>query len=128
VRVWGNRHLVATGLAWALCAVTAVLVFVSVALGVQTLGHPVPPLFEFRWWEALSPLTALGFSGVGALIVGRRLDNRLGWLACATGLLTSAYVFAQSYAAYALYAHPGALLGGEWMAWFRPGSGTPPRT
>jgi signal transduction histidine kinase len=119
VRVWGNRHLVATGLAWALCAVAAVLVLVNVGLGVQTLGHPVPPLFEFRWWEALSPLTAIGFSGVGALIVGRRLDNRLGWLACATGLLTSAYVFAQSYATYALYAHPGTLPGGEWMAWFR---------
>ncbi|TMD41245.1 MAG: sensor histidine kinase [Chloroflexi bacterium] len=53
------------------------------------------------------------------MIVGHRMDNRLGWLACATGLLTSAYVFAQSYGAYALYAHPGGLPGGEWMAWFR---------
>lgn len=119
MRVWGNRHLVASGLAWALCAVTAVLVFADVVLGLQTLGRPVPALFEFKWFEALFALTALGFSLVGALIVGRQLDNRLGWLACATGLLTSAYVFAQSYAAYALYAHPGALLGGEWMAWFR---------
>ena len=119
MRVWGNRHLVATGLAWALCAVSGVLVFADLALGLQTLGRPVPALFEFRWFEALFPLTALGFSLVGALIVGHRMDNRLGWLACATGLLTSAYVFAQSYGAYALYAHPGGLPGGEWMAWFR---------
>jgi signal transduction histidine kinase len=119
VRVWGNRHLVATRVARALCAVTAVLVVANLALGVQTLGHPAPSLFEFRWWEALVPLTALGFSGVGALIVGRRIDNRLGWLACVTGLLTSAYVFAQSYAAYTLFAHRDTLPGGEWMAWFR---------
>ncbi len=123
--MWGNRHLVASGLAWALCAVTAVLVFADLVLGLQTLGRPVPAPFEFRWFEALFALTALGFSLVGALIVGRQLDNRLGWLACATGLLTSAYVFAQSYAAYALYAHPGALLGGEWMAWFRTWSWYP---
>lgn len=111
--------MVGTGLAWALCAVAAVLTIADLVLGLQTLGRPVPALFEFRWFEALFALTALGFSLVGALIVGRRPDNRLGWLACATGLLTMAYLFAQSYAAYALYAHPGTLFGGQWMAWFR---------
>ena len=64
--MWGNRHLVATGLAWALCAVSGVLVFADLALGLQTVGRAVPALFEFRWFEALFPLTALGFSLVGA--------------------------------------------------------------
>src|ERR1700693_6056376 len=117
--MWGNRHQVATGLAWALCAVTAVLAFATLALGLQTVGRPVPDLFRFGWFEALFPLTVIGFSLVGALIVARRIDNRMGWLACATGLLNAASVFAQSYAAYAIYAHPGAFPGGEWMAWFR---------
>jgi hypothetical protein len=54
---------------------------------------------------------------VGAVIVARRPDNRIGWLCCAVGLLLGPAFFAQEYAWYALVHKPGAVPGGLAMAW-----------
>src|SRR5205807_6836032 len=55
------------------------------------------------WWIRLSPLYALAFAFVGALIVARRPGNRIGWVACAIGLLTAIYEFFLGYAAFGTY-------------------------
>jgi hypothetical protein len=125
VQAGGASRWVSGSIAWSLCAVTAVLVVANLLLGIQTVGRPLPDLLQFRWWEALGPLMGLGFSVVGALIVARNESSGLGWLACAIGLLNTTYLFSQSYAAYALYVHPGALPGATWMAWLRAWSWYP---
>jgi len=113
-------------LAWAACGLTCALVAINLYIGPQTVGHALPALLEFSWWEALSPFSAIGFALIGAVIVARRPANALGWLACAIGVLNAAYITAQSYAAYSLYLHPGSLLpGGHWAAWFRAWSWYP---
>ena len=55
------------------------------------------------WWIRLSPLYALAFAFVGALIVARRPGNRIGWVACAIGVFTELYLFVLGYDTYATY-------------------------
>jgi len=55
------------------------------------------------WWTRLSPLYALTFALVGALIVARRPGNRIGWVACGIGLLAAVYEFGLGYATFGTY-------------------------
>jgi len=55
------------------------------------------------WWIRLSPLYALAFAFVGALIVARRPGNRIGWVACGIGLLTAVYEFGLGYETFGTY-------------------------
>jgi signal transduction histidine kinase len=55
------------------------------------------------WWIRLSPLYALAFAFVGALIVARRPGNRIGWVACGIGLLTALYEFGLGYETFGTY-------------------------
>ena len=55
------------------------------------------------WWIRLSPLYALAFVFVGALIVARRPGNRIGWVACGIGLLTAVYEFGLGYETFGTY-------------------------
>ena len=55
------------------------------------------------WWIRLSPLYALAFVLVGALIVRRRPGNRIGWVACGIGLLTAVYEFGLGYETFGTY-------------------------
>src|SRR5438552_5329465 len=68
------------------------------------------------WWIRLSPLYALAFAFVGALIVARRPGNRIGWVACAIGLLTAIYEFFLGYAAFGTYVNP-ALPALDFVKW-----------
>ena len=58
------------------------------------------------WWIRLSPLYALAFAFVGALIVARRPGNRIGWVACGIGLLTAVYEFGLGYMTFGTYVNP----------------------
>src|ERR1700736_4843086 len=58
------------------------------------------------WWIRLSPLYALAFAFVGALIVARRPGNLIGWVACGIGLLTALYEFDLGYAIFGTYVNP----------------------
>jgi len=76
-----------------LVAVTAVLVAsMALSLGAVVLGDPSEMLFTL-------PLTLafLASPTIGALIVLRRPDNRIGWLFCGMGLAFEAAAFAESY-------------------------------
>ncbi len=68
----------------------------------------------------------VAFSTVGALIVSRRPENRVGWLACAIGLFANVWPFATDYVNYGVIAKPGALPAGEWMAWLQNWEWLPP--
>jgi hypothetical protein len=55
------------------------------------------------WWIRLSPIYGLAFALVGAMIIARRPGNRIGWVACAVGLLTALYEFCLGYATFGTY-------------------------
>jgi len=108
-------------LAWVLWAGT-----VTLSTGNSLLLVPVhaavPDVLPFalRFVEdAFYILTQLAFATLGALIVMRRPEHRLGWLFCAIGLAGAADSFAGYYALDALLAAPGALSGGLVAAWFQ---------
>jgi len=65
----------------------------------------------------LSDLMVLGFVALGLLVAYRRPRNPIGWIIAGAGVTGLAADFVESYAVYALYTDPGALPGGETMAW-----------
>jgi hypothetical protein len=65
----------------------------------------------------LSDLLVLGFVVLGLLVVYRRPRNPVGWIIAGAGVTGLVSDFVESYAVYALYTDPGALPGGETMAW-----------
>jgi hypothetical protein len=93
----------AAWVAWSLATLTMLCTVVHVTL--WTLAHPVEGAVDSRG-EAGLPIA---FVVVGALVVTRRPDNRIGWLFCAgaTFAVTGAL---DAYALYALAARPEAGL------------------
>lgn len=69
--------------------------------------------------ETLTLVVAFtAFMLVGALIVARRPDNRIGWVFSAIGLLAATGAFAMEYAEYAFLTRPEALPLGSAAAWY----------
>ena len=97
--------------AWSLAALTVLFTVIHVTL--WTLADSVEGAVDSRG-EAGLPIA---FAVVGALIVTRRPDNRMGWLFCA-GVLLALNGALDAYALYALAARPDAgLPGGIAAAW-----------
>ena len=67
--------------------------------------------------SALTLVLLLAFGSVGALVVGGRPENWIGWIFCAGALLWVFGQIGQEYAMYALETRPGALPLGIWAAW-----------
>ncbi len=112
--------MAARRLAWTLAGVSLGLVLAGIPLGLLTRDHAaLPGLMQFSWFEASLPIQTLAWSVVGALIVAHQPSNRVGWLACLTGLLGSLWLVSQSYAAYGLFVRPGSLPAAQWMGWVR---------
>jgi hypothetical protein len=107
---------IAARLAWALLALSFVLTVLSLWLLVVNLSHPGVHIYDY-WVE--SPLAAVGFSTVGAVIASRiPAHNPIGWLFCTVGLLFAVTHFTAEYAIYTLLAEPGSPLpGSEAAAW-----------
>jgi two-component system NarL family sensor kinase len=70
----------------------------------------------FQYW-AENTAGAITFSMLGAVIVSRRPDNRIGWLFFAFSLAAAIVHFGGEYGIYTLIANPDSLPGGAWMAW-----------
>ena len=106
-------------LGWAACLVLAVGAIVFYGL-----SSSVEPIREFgarQTHVGLLALAFLAYATVGALVVFRRPENRIGWLLLLVALGMEIEVLVTEYAAYALVAQPGALPGGEiaaWLAWW----------
>lgn len=66
-------------------------------------------------WDAIGwGLATFASTGVGLLLATRRGRNPIGWLLLANGLVVSLLGLADSYADYAVLAHPGALPSASW--------------
>jgi hypothetical protein len=101
-------------LALAAWVVTLALTALGLFLLALSYGTPVPPAWGFRGYPAI---LAVAYSTVGAIVTSRHPDNRVGWLFCATGLLSGVQVFVTEYATVALLALPGILPAGLAAAW-----------
>jgi hypothetical protein len=99
----------AAWVAWSLAAVTVLCTVIQVTL--WTLAHPVEGAVDSRGEVGL-PIV---FVVVGALVVTRRPDNRIGWLFCA-GAIFAVTGALDAYALYALAARPEASLPGATAA------------
>jgi hypothetical protein len=100
----------AARLAWALTALSTVLLVLAVVLLLlnRDLG-----------FKALSPHLFLvpGFAVVGLVLAVRRPGNAIGWLFVGMGLVAAVQAFAFEYAVRALVTAPGSLPAAAWMAW-----------
>lgn len=97
--------------AWASLVLSTALLLIGESL---VLGIPSLP-GGFRFFEVV-PLTGLAFSAVGALIVIRRGENRVGWLCCVIGVLVNLWMFSFQYATAAV-TRPGFLPAIGWVTW-----------
>jgi hypothetical protein len=104
--VWLARYMCLLSLAF------AALGLLLLVLGREHHGAPV-----FGQW-AEDAVVAVGFSTLGALVAPRfPPGNPIGWLFCVIGLVGAVLLFCGEYAAYVLLLPPGALPGGEVVAW-----------
>jgi two-component system NarL family sensor kinase len=101
---------------------TAWLAWLTWALAVASVMANLP--FEYLndpstvLSDVFGALVWLAFATVGALIVSRRPENRIGWIFSTGTLLLALGGIALEYGVYTLITAPRSLPGGEWMAWF----------
>jgi hypothetical protein len=105
---------VASWLAWSTCALSLVLIALSLLLLVLTWSRAGVYVFDY-WVE--NAMVAVVSSTVGSVVASRRPDHPIGWLFCAIGLIGAARPLAAEYATYALLVEPGGLSGGAVLAW-----------
>jgi hypothetical protein len=109
---------IATRVVWSSWAVSLLLGLFSVALLVLTRATPIPGSAAPRAMVAAWVLVLLVIlATLGALIVARQPANLIGWSFVVAGLGLAFSAFATQYAIYALLTDPGALPGGDWLAW-----------
>jgi hypothetical protein len=73
--------------------------------------------FEFGSAPALFFVSQTVFAVVGAVILVRRNDNRMGRLFCLAAIVATTVNFSEQYAIQALIVDPGSLPAGRAMAW-----------
>jgi signal transduction histidine kinase len=98
---------VRVGLGWALAVATVVLCGAGSHFGDAAHAYlpslPRAAQQDFR----LTPIFAMAFAVVGALIVWRRPRNRIGWVCCGIGILWGLEEFVLGFSSYVAYApHP----------------------
>jgi hypothetical protein len=100
----------AARLAWALTALSALLLVLAVVLLVlnRELG-----------FRALSAhlLLVPGFAVVGLVLAVRRSGHAIGWLFVGMGLVAAVHAFAFEYAIWGLVTAPGSVPAAAWLAW-----------
>jgi hypothetical protein len=96
-------------LAWAVCAVTLLVLTMSMLMIVLGWSTPLPR--EWTPWrdQTVSLLGIIGAPILGGLIASRLPRNPYGWLWLGFGLGLAFQSLAQSYRAYGLVVEPGSL-------------------
>ena len=115
----------AARLAWSLWALSVALaaggVLVAVYGGAYRRSDQVPAVLGDLHSSLLDGLIfaawILVFTTMGALVAARRWRNPVGWLLLAQGLVWDIQLFAENYAAVALFTDPGILPGGALVLW-----------
>ena len=99
----------ATWLAWSLCAVS--LLILALTLLLILLGWSTPLPTEWYPWanQAIDIVGYIGAPILGGLVASWRPENPYGWLWLGFGLGLSLLSFGEAYASYALVAEPGSL-------------------
>jgi hypothetical protein len=101
----------ATWLAWSVCAVSLLILALSLLL--IALGWPTPLPRGWTTWrdQAVSLVGIIGAPILGGLIASRRPENPYGWLWLGFGLGLILQQLGGTYAAYALVVEPGSIVG-----------------
>src|SRR5919112_2381818 len=96
-------------LAWTVCAVTLLVLTMSMLMIVLGWSTPLPG--EWTPWrdQTVSLLGIIGAPILGGLIASRLPRNPYGWLWLGFGLGLAFQSLAQSYGAYGLVVEPGSL-------------------
>jgi signal transduction histidine kinase len=94
---------------WVVAAATAGGLAWAGWLDAMASGHE-----SAAWMIAAWVVATFASTGGGLVLATRRGANPIGWLLLANGLVLAAMGLADSFAAYAVLAHPGALPGGAW--------------
>ena len=108
VRVW---------LGWALAVATIALCGAGTNFGDLAHTHLPPKMRLTQQYVSLTPIFAISFAIVGALIVWRRPRNRIGWLCCGIGILWGFEEFVLGFSAYLTYAPHPPISGVHFWAW-----------
>ena len=111
------RWLPSSRVAWILVGTSALLYPFTLYLGL-TAGNNVPPMLQFDWWAALTPLATIELGIVAALVLRRHPSHAVGWVAAIGSICTSLSAFAGSYAAYSL-SHAHLLPADGFAVWLR---------
>ena len=99
-------------IAWAAAALTVGGLALAIWLDARAGAHGTDA------WEIAGWVTAtLVSAGVGLMLATRRGSNPIGWLLLVNGLVLTAMGLSDSYADYAVLAHPGTQ-GGAWAVLF----------
>ena len=98
-------------------ALSAGLMVATIVLIGLTWSVPVTPFTSSRIQDVVVAVAFFAYSLIGALIVLRRPENRVGWVFLASGLTLQLALFAYWYAVYGLLVRPGTLPFSELMAW-----------
>jgi hypothetical protein len=104
----------AARLGWAIFGLAVLLYVVALTLN---LRRPQSPELSQTTGDLAFALTFLPYGWLGARIVPRQPNRRMGWLLCALGLQGGLASFASEYAIYGLVTRPGAVPGAAAMAW-----------
>jgi hypothetical protein len=97
-----STRIAAPWLAWSIWALSLILMGLGLELLVLNLSRPSAHIHKYltlTHTRGSSPLLAIGFSTVGALVGSRSLPaNPIGWLFCALGFLFAVDHFAGAVA------------------------------
>ena len=108
VRVW---------LGWTLAVATIALCGAGTNFGGKAFPHLPPKMRLTQQFFNLTPIFAISFAIVGALIVWRRPRNRIGWVCCAIGVLWGFEEFVLGFSSYLTYAPHPPIPGAHFWAW-----------
>jgi signal transduction histidine kinase len=126
-----SAHRATAKSAWVVWVATLMLITGSLALRVYwyvVATSPAPPTHPLMSVQDLLPNVIsdafglagfLAFATLGALIVTRARERRIGWLYCAIGLAVLADSFSGNYAIVALVLAPNALPAGLAFGWIQ---------
>lgn len=106
---WVNRAV----LGWLVLVLAAVLLVSTAVLLVLTWSAPVRPLGATRPVDSAVATALFGWSAVGALVVFRRPDNRVGLILLLAGLAGQTWVLGSYYSAFGLLVRPGSVPAAE---------------
>jgi signal transduction histidine kinase len=116
--LWGLSVALLIGLVPLLVAVTAAAAAIDTALPEQ-VAQKLAVSGPTAIYLVIGYLAVLACSTLGAVIITRQPENRIGWIFCLVGLSNTSETFAAYYACYTLLVHPGALPGGLAAAWLQ---------